>query len=198
MRTMQSRSYLRRAMHLGAVAALALMLGAGAPDAQARKRGIVGQPAPTWQGLDTWFQLPKGKKALDVSDLKGKVVYLYFFQSWCPGCHSRGFPTLQHVRHQFGSRDDVIFVAVQTVFEGFHTNTAKKALSTVESFSLDIPTAHDPGRGGSGSLLMKRYRSGGTPWTILIDRKGVVRFNGFRLHPDQARARVETLLAESP
>ncbi|MDP6945669.1 MAG: TlpA disulfide reductase family protein [Myxococcota bacterium] len=181
-----------------AVMAACLLLSGLVGDAEAARKGIVGQPAPTWQGLHTWFQLPTGKKALDVSDFKGKVVYLYFFQSWCPGCHSRGFPTLKHVRHQFGARDDVVFVAVQTVFEGFYTNTAKKALSTVQDFGLDIPVAHDPGSADSGSVLMRRYRSGGTPWTILIDRKGIVRFNGFRLHPDQARARVESLLAEAP
>lgn len=175
---------------------VAVMLAGGAPNAEARKRGIVGQSAPAWQGLDTWFQLPKGRKALDVSDFKGKVVYLYFFQSWCPGCHSRGFPTLKQVRQVYGDRKDVVFVAVQTVFEGFGTNTAQRALSTVRDFGLDIPTAHDAGPQDSGSLLMKRYRSGGTPWTVLIDRKGVVRFNGFRLHPDQALARVEALLAE--
>ena len=63
---------------------------------------------------------------------------------------------------------------------------------------LPIPTAHDPGPSGRGSLLMRRYRSGGTPWTILIDRKGVVRFNGFRIHPDAALRQVEALLTETP
>ncbi len=177
---------------------LASLVGGPAPTAEARKRGIVGQTAPSWQGIETWFQLPKGKKALDVSDFKGKVVYLYCFQSWCPGCHSRGFPTLKHVHHQFGGQSDVVFVAIQTVFEGFTTNTASRALSTVQDFGLDIPTGHDPGPSDGGSLVMRRYRSGGTPWTILIDKKGVVRFNGFRLSPDQARAQVEALIAEAP
>jgi hypothetical protein len=57
---------------------------------------------------------------------------------------------------------------------------------------------HDPGPEGSGSRLMKRYRSGGTPWTVIIDKSGVVRFDGFRLTQPQARSLVERLVTSSP
>ncbi|MFQ5507184.1 MAG: peroxiredoxin family protein, partial [Planctomycetota bacterium] len=87
-----------------------------------RPASIVGQEAPRWE-VSEWFQLPTGKKSLGTSDFKDKVVYLYCFQSWCPGCHSHGFPTLQKLVRKFQKRDDVAFVAVQTVFEGFQTNT---------------------------------------------------------------------------
>jgi len=165
--------------------------------AQARTRGIVDQPAPTWQGIASWHQLPDGKSSLDVSELQGKVVYLYFFQSWCPGCHSRGFPTLAATRAAFAGRDDVAFVVVQTVFEGFGSNTAHKGLEAMKKFGLDIPMGHDPGPEGAGSRLMRRYRSGGTPWTVLIDKKGVVRFNGFHITPAAARSKVQALLGPS-
>ena len=36
-----------------------------------------------------------------MADFRGKVVYLYFFQSWCPGCHRHGFPTLQAMSKHF-------------------------------------------------------------------------------------------------
>lgn len=53
--------------------------------------GILGQRAPEWD-VRQWFNLPDGKDTVDLGDYKGKVVYLYCFQSWCPGCHSSGFP----------------------------------------------------------------------------------------------------------
>lgn len=177
------------ALALTCAALLALI-----PPAEAGRRGITGRQAPSWQGVRSWAQLPDGKTALDIADYKGKVVYLYFFQSWCPGCHSRGFPTLKRVAKTFATRDDVVFVAVQTVFEGFGTNTASRGLETVRGFGLDIPTGHDPGPDGRGSVLMKPYRSGGTPWTILIDREGVVRFDGFHLRPAEGISRVRSLL----
>jgi hypothetical protein len=72
------------------------------------------------------------------------------------------------------------FVTVQTVFEGFDTNTLDSAREVAQRYKLDIPVGHDPGPNQSGSLLMHRYRTGGTPWTIVIDRDRRVRFNAFR------------------
>ena len=183
---------------LAVLSALGGAAAAGDVPVELRRRGIVGQPAPSWQGIESWHQLPHGKTALDVSEFRGKVVYLYFFQSWCPECHSRGFPTLAATRSAFAARNDVVFLAVQTVFEGFYTNTAAKGLKTLKKFALDIPMGHDPGPEGSGSRLMKRYRSGGTPWTVIIDKSGVVRFDGFRLTQPQARSLVERLVTSSP
>ena len=45
--------------------------------------GILGQPAPSL-GVDSWINLPRGKKSIDLPDLRGKVVVLYCFQAWCP------------------------------------------------------------------------------------------------------------------
>ena len=49
--------------------------------AEQKTLGILNQKAPTW-GVSQWFHLPSDKIQLDVNDLKGKVVYLYCFQSW--------------------------------------------------------------------------------------------------------------------
>jgi hypothetical protein len=37
--------------------------------------------APSWEGTE-WINLPAGKKTLDVKELRGRVVYLSFFQKW--------------------------------------------------------------------------------------------------------------------
>lgn len=37
--------------------------------------------APTWEGTE-WINLPVGKNTLDVDDLRGRVIYLSFFQKW--------------------------------------------------------------------------------------------------------------------
>ena len=59
--------------------------------------GIADNPAPEWN-VPTWFNLPDGKTSLTVSDISESVIYLYCFQSWCPGCHSHGFPTMAATR----------------------------------------------------------------------------------------------------
>jgi thiol-disulfide isomerase/thioredoxin len=141
--------------------------------------GIQGHQAPQW-GVEKWFNLPDEKQRIDLPDFSSSVIYLYCFQSWCPGCHSHGFPTLLNVMEQFRAFSNVAFVAVQTVFEGFEVNTAERARETAEKYQLTIPVGHDPGPDGRRSLIMQRYRTGGTPWAIVIDSKGTVRYNDFR------------------
>ena len=97
--------------------------------------GIKGKSAPHLK-VDEWVSLPKGQKTgPKLDDLKGKVIYLYCFQSWCPGCHSSGFPTLQKVIKEFGDDPDVAILTVQTVFEGFGTNTTDAAKKIVAAVS---------------------------------------------------------------
>ncbi|MDP6360864.1 MAG: hypothetical protein QF473_37475 [Planctomycetota bacterium] len=43
---------------------------------------------------------------------------------------------------------------------------------------------------------MRNYRTGGTPWTIIIDRKGKVRYNDFHIQPAAAIRLFEELLKE--
>ena len=79
--------------------------------------GILGEEAPDW-AVPTWFNLSAPREAVSLADYAGKVVYLYCFQAWCPGCHSSGFPSLVSATDMFSRAEDVAFVAVQTVFEG--------------------------------------------------------------------------------
>ncbi len=153
--------------------------------AQNRNYGILNQPAPTL-GVKQWMQLPADKEILDVSDFKGKVVYLYCFQNWCPGCHSHGFPTLQKLQAHYKDDPNVVVLAVQTTFEGFWTNTFENIPNIVEEYGLhDIPIGQS-GSEAERSMLMRNYRTGGTPWTIIIDRQGIVRYNDFHINPQAA------------
>ena len=166
-----------------------LLVGTGA-FAQ-RTRGIAGKPAPSL-AVNEWINLPEGTAALDIDDLRGKVVYLYGFQSWCPGCHARGFPTLQKLIKHYEGDDSVAFVAVQTAFEGFSSNTPERAWSTARRYKLDIPVGHS-GSAEKRSELMRDYRTGGTPWTIIIDPEGVVRYNDFHIEPEAAIRLIDSL-----
>ena len=151
-----------------------------AAPASARSRGLVGTKAPAvW--AQSWRNLPPGERSFDVPGQRGKVIVLFFFQSWCPGCHRRGFPALAAAVKHYAGAPDVAFAAIQTVFEGALVNTAPKAWSSVAEYGLSVAVGHDPGPDGARSLTMTRYRSGGTPWFVVIDRGGVVRFDGFHL-----------------
>jgi len=81
---------------------------------------------------------------------------------------------------------------VQTVFEGFSTNTRDRAWETAREYKLTIPVGHS-GTDNRRSVLMQRYRTGGTPWVVVIDKKGIVRYNAFRITPDRAQNMIDEL-----
>ncbi|WP_246160915.1 peroxiredoxin family protein [Maribacter flavus] len=131
----------------------------------------------------------KGNKTdqIKLSDFDGKFKVVYCFQSWCPGCHSKGLPDLKKMVDALEGNDKVAFLAVQTVFEGHHANTYEKMIETQKQYDLKIPFAHDAGDDGeSRSNIMTNYRTGGTPWFILIDQNNNVVFADFHLNADAA------------
>ncbi len=145
--------------------------------------------------VDQWIDA-EGKKteAFKLSDFKGKFKVVYCFQSWCPGCHSKGLPDLKKMVEALKDHDDIVFLAVQTVFEGHDTNTYEKMEETQKQYDLKIPFGHDPGsHGRSGSNIMFNYKTGGTPWFLFIDKNDRVVFSDFHLNPDTAIAFLKTL-----
>jgi thiol-disulfide isomerase/thioredoxin len=143
--------------------------------------GIQGQRAPdlfaqAWRGPDG---VPLD--ALALADLPGRYKLLFFFQSWCPGCHSHGFPTLARIVDRT-DRETLGAVVVQTVFEGFEENTAEEAWALQERLGLGVPFGHDATE--PRSRTMSAYRTGGTPWFVLVDPARVVVANHFSFDAD--------------
>lgn len=157
----------------------------------AQTRGILNQEAPPLE-VGEWVNIPKDDIAPNITGLTNKVVYLYCFQSWCSGCHSSGFPTLQKVYQTFGNDKDVAFLAIQTTFEGFSHNTFDQAKKVAARYGLTMPVGQS-GTPGKRSAVMQKYRTGGTPWTIIIDKHGIVRYNDFHIRPDHAAALIGRL-----
>lgn len=148
--------------------------------------GILDRLAPEL-GVPQWVDAsgqPIGD--FDWHRIKGRHKLIFCFQHACPGCHVRGFPTLSKLVGHFRGSDIVGFAAVQTVFEDFEANSHDQMLADQRRYALPIPFGHDAGEGrpGASSVLMQRFRNGGTPWFILIDPHGVVIFNGFHVDAD--------------
>ncbi len=130
----------------------------------------------------------KTSEPIQLANYQGKFKVLYGFQAWCPGCHSRGLPALKKMVDALKDNDQVAFFAIQTVFEGAHTNTKEKMLAIQKKYDLAIPFGHDVGneKTENRSSTMFNYRTGGTPWFIFIDQNDTVIFNDFHLNVDQA------------
>lgn len=175
---------------------LALALAPICLSAEEPNKGIEGQKAPDLN-ITTWYQLPEGKEKVELSDYKDKVVAILFFQHWCKASQERELPVLKNLVEKYKGNDGIVFLAIQTAFEGFIENTPDKLPVTAEKFGLKIPFGHNlkapefPGVSGT-------YKPGGTPWWVIIDRKGIVEYNGFILNEEEAIKGFDKLIAGLP
>ncbi len=140
---------------------------------------MCGQIAPELN-IDVWFNLKTDKSTPKLNDFINKIIYIYCFQNWCHGCHVYGFPTLKHLITTFADSPNIVFLSVQTVFEGFSENTDCKIFDIIKRYHLVIPIGHDDGK-GRGSTLMRDYHTFGTPWHIIIDKSRTIIYCDFHI-----------------
>ena len=151
-------------------------------DAQTSRFGIQGKKAPAL-AAQYWLDGDGTPGAFSMHELAGQWVYLKCFQSWCPGCHEYGFPALVAVTEAMRGYTGFSAVAIQTVFEGFSINTQEKLRETQLRYDLRIKMGHDAGEaeGDHRPRTMRDYRTGGTPWVVIISPAGRVVFNDYHV-----------------
>ena len=160
--------------------------------AEGSTRGILKQAAPELK-VPYWIDGKGNEQApFSIQENSGKWVYLKCFQDWCPGCHATGFPGLQKLVSAFPNHKQLAVAAIQTTFEGFSSNNQAALRKNQLRYELDIPFGHDSGNGnaphgdtGRYPNTMKSYRTGGTPWIIVINPQGQVVFNDFNINTDK-------------
>lgn len=158
---------------------------------QQQERGIKGINAPEL-AVPYWIDGQGNEQApFTISQHKGKWIYLKCFQEWCPACHSVGFPNLQKLVSAFPNNDVIVPAVIQTTFEGFYANTVEALRKNQLRYDLNLPFGHDPGNAESPHnsqhrrpSTMNLYNTRGTPWVILINPEGVVRFSDFQINID--------------
>jgi cytochrome c biogenesis protein CcmG/thiol:disulfide interchange protein DsbE len=99
-------------------------------------------------------------EVVTLSELRGNIVFLDFWASWCPPCRAEA-PTLRYVHEQF-LEEDVVFVGID-VWEdrpGAGQRFAREA-------RWEYPTGLDP----SGSITIN-YGVKGLPEKFFVDRDG--------------------------
>jgi len=148
--------------------------------------GIVGLPAPQLEHVRWIDENGKERGPLTLAELGPGFKILYFFQDWCSGCHRHGFPTFVTLADQL--RDsDVGLAAIQTVFEGADVNTFDRVRENQRRYGLRVPFGHavaDVPSVDAVPTIMRAYRSGGTPWFVVIAPDGRVVYDGFLLVTD--------------
>ncbi len=115
----------------------------------------VGQPAPPF----TLTLYGGGEASLE--ELRGKVVVVNFWASWCQPCRVEA-PVLEGAWRRYRDQG-VVFLGVDYV------DTEPKALEYLREFDITYPNGPD-----LGSKISHLYRIQGVPETFFIDRDGKI------------------------
>jgi peroxiredoxin len=143
---------------LGGLAILALAFGVVWLQSAKYEPLVVGMSAPD-------FSLPdlQGKKQ-QLSDYRGKVVFLNFWATWCKPCKEE-MPSMQVLWENL-KKEDFVMLAVSMD----RVTTTKDIPPFVENLKLTFPIFTD-----SWGQTDKRYKLMGVPETYIIDQGGVLR-----------------------
>jgi len=118
---------------------------------------LIGQPAPSFR-----LTLFDGR-SLGLEDLRGKVVFVNFWASWCPPCLEEA-RELEAIWREVKS-DDVVFLGANI------QDKEPDARAFLQQFRISYPNGWDP----AGRIAVD-YGVWGIPETFFIDPQGTITY----------------------
>ncbi len=87
---------------------------------------------------------------------------------------------MQEVEEAYWDEEEVVFLYVQTVFEGDSVNTWDNGLAELDEFEVQGSYGYDlgPDEGGPPETMLM-FETQGTPYTVIINRKGREKISDF-------------------
>ncbi|OGO49757.1 MAG: hypothetical protein A2W37_09175 [Chloroflexi bacterium RBG_16_63_12] len=158
------------------VVGLIALLGWGVVQAATGPRDSGMAPDFTLTGFDG--------RTVTLSQLRGQVVIVNFWASWCPPCREEA-AYLERTWRKYEGKG-VVFIGVDWV------DTQKEALAYIKEFDITYLNGPD-----IGTRIAQAYRIQGVPETFYVDKTG--RLRGVKIGPLSAPEldnRIDELLNE--
>jgi len=116
------------------------------------------------------FTIQDSDRSVTLSQLRGKIVVLNFWATWCPPCVDE-MPSLEHLQKRFQGKD-VTVLAVSLDDDG---NDYHKFL---KDHHIDLLTVRESGQKTDTGVIApvsSQYGTFKVPETYIIDRNGMIR-----------------------
>ena len=126
------------------------------------RKSLLSDNAPVFALLDM-----DGKK-VSLGDLKGKVVVVDFWATWCGPCKA-SFPSMQKMVTKYKDNPNVRFVFIDTWERG--DDKLRNALEFIKNNKYTFHVLMD-----NDDKVVADYKVEGIPTKFIIDKNGVIRF----------------------
>jgi cytochrome c biogenesis protein CcmG/thiol:disulfide interchange protein DsbE len=127
------------------------------------KPSSIGTPAPD-------FTIKDSDRSVTLSQLRGKIVVLNFWATWCPPCVDE-MPSLEQLQKKFQGTDiTILAVSVDDDADDYHR--------FLKQHAIDLLTVRESGQKTDTGVIApvsSRYGTYKVPETYIIDRNGVIR-----------------------
>lgn len=147
-----------------------------------------GAPAPP---LDLSESL--APRPLSLTDVKGKVVVLFFWAHWCPDCKAQA-PVLKELGERFVSQGLTVIAPTQRFgyVAGGREAGAEEENRYIEQIRKQYYDFLQPNAVALSAANHQRYGVSSTPTVVITDRQGIVR----TYHPgNMTKAELETVIS---
>ncbi len=132
------------------------------------------------------FTLEDGKgNEYTLSDYKGKIVFVNFWQTWCGPCVNE-MPDFQKLHEKYNN-DEVVILAIN-VQGNYKEMSQSKVIEWVEDKGYTFPILYD-----EEGLISEEYQIIGYPTNYIVDKEGYIATGTYGMTYEMMEAIIEQI-----
>ena len=126
------------------------------------QKSMLSENAPSFALMDL------DGKNINIADLKGKVIVVDFWATWCGPCKA-SFPGMQKMVNKYKERPDVRFIFIDTWERGDDKEKNASEFVTSNKYTFHVLMDNE-------NKVVEQFKVEGIPTKFVIDKNGLIRF----------------------